>query len=109
MINAASFVADEVQDSVYGIDGKVDVTFQGQTRRLRAYKQTSVHGEIINAYGIGVKYRTGMKVWHGYVSLYVARGTETIHGGLDNKNGNAGISTVLGFYDDVKDAYKSKR
>jgi hypothetical protein len=62
IINAATFTANAEQpDHGYWIEGTVEVTLRGQTRRVRATK--SNRDEVITAHGMTGRYQTGTKAW----------------------------------------------
>lgn len=105
MINPETFTAKPEQTSASFIDGTVEVTIGRETRRVPALKTS----RGITAYRIGVRYRTGAKVWSGRVERFADTGKEQVTGGFDNRVTNSKIAYVTGFFEDVAEQHRSKR
>lgn len=105
ILNPTTFVADSQQEAGALVRGTVEITLQGKTKRVRCYQS----GDRITAFDVGVKYKTGTKVWHGSVTHWIEKGTENVDGGFDNRASRSRIATIVGFYSDVAEAHTSKR
>jgi hypothetical protein len=110
-IDIASFVADAEQSEYavqYGwLNGTVEVTFQGKTRRVRARKCDD--NQII-AFDMAARYPTGSKVWKSSVRFSVDGKVRHINAGVESRSGRiASQPRICGFIEGVRDEYISKR
>lgn len=83
----------------------------GKTRTLQAssWGEVGTKDEHITVYGIAVRYPTGTKVWHGTFTYWPVSGNiNGVRNSIDHHARFANLS-VVGFYEDVREQYRSRR
>lgn len=100
IISPSTFIADEVQPTHgFWIDGTVEVTLGGKTRRLPATK----NGEAITAFGLTGRYQTGMKAWPASATRVIdpttGKAWDRVSFGNDDRSGRCKKTNMVFFKD----------
>lgn len=100
IINAETFTASAEQPSHdYWIEGTVEVTLRGQTRRVRATKSKR-DGEI-TAHGMTGRYQTGTKDWPASVTQRIdprtGKAWDSVHFGRDDRAAKFQKTSAINF------------
>lgn len=88
IINETSFIASNEQpEHGFWVEGTVEVTLRGETRRVRAKRRN----DEITAYGMTGRYQTGTKAWPAAATRVVdprtGRPWDRIRFGRDDRSG----------------------
>ena len=79
----------------------------GKTRELSFYRYQNE--DRITIYGFAIRYSQGQKIWHASVCYWPATGKfSQVNPPMDHRNRWAHV-TLVGFYEDVPEQYRSKR
>ena len=98
IINPETFEAAEVQEGYY-LEGTVEVTLRGETRRVKALMQKG--GVQITAYGMTGRYQTGTRAWPANVTRVIdpttGRAWDRIEFGRDERSGRCKKTSSIFF------------
>jgi hypothetical protein len=91
--------AAEQPEHGFWVEGTVEVTLQGKTRRVKAHKT----GDEIRAYGLTGRYETGTKAWPANVTRVIDPSTgkpwDRVVFGRDERSGRCNKASNVFFKD----------
>ena len=92
----------------YGLnEGTVEVTFQGQTRRVECIAPNDKRTDWV-IYGLCARYATGSKVWHATI-WHDGEKVKSVFTGFENRSGRFSRPSLVGFIEKVSEKHISKR